>query len=233
MVFSARRLALWNVVAIVGLLHLHMAIQALRFMTGNERLYGLAYAFSLGAEHNIPTIYATLAILFCALLLAMIGLSYRLPERVPRAYWLGLSMIFVFLALDESLQVHEKLIDPMRNYVDASGALHYPWVIPYSIGVLVVFVVYVPFLLRLPQRTSLLFVLAGSVYVTGAVGFEMLSGVFYVQGVSLNPYYVVAQTLEELFEMTGIGIFIYGLANFIESELGGITITIPCRASRI
>jgi hypothetical protein len=79
----------------------------------------------------------------------------------------------------------------------------------------------------------LLFVLAGSVYVTGAVGFEMLSGVFYVQGVSLNPYYVVAQTLEELFEMTGIGIFIYGLANFIESELGGITITIPCRASRI
>lgn len=224
---SAQRLATL-LTAVIGILLLaHTLIQSLRFATGNDRLYGLAYAFSFGAEHNVPTLYSSLTLLVCALLLLIIGLANHPRQRRSRIYWLGMSAIFAFLALDESLQIHEKLTEPVRSMLDASGALYYSWVIPYSIGVAVIAVAYAPFLFRLPRRTAMLFVLAGTVFVAGAVGFEMLSGVFYVEGMSLNPEYVIAQTLEELFEMAGIGIFIFALADYIASHMGGLSIAIP------
>ena len=229
---SAQRVAALIAGIISVLLFAHVLIQFLRFVMGNDRLYGLAYLFSFGAEHNVPTLYSSLTLLLCALLLAVIGFARHPALQGSRTYWLALAAIFVFLALDESLQIHEKLIEPMRNLVNATGALYYAWVIPYSIGVLLIAAAYVPFLTRLPRRTALLFVLAGTVFVSGAVGFEMLSGIFYVEGLSLNPAYVVAQTIEELFEMAGIGIFIFALADYIGSHLGGLSIAIPRNGAR-
>lgn len=223
---SARRLAAWVSAAIAGLLFAHTIVQLLRFTTGNARLYGLSYLFSLGAEGNIPTLYASFSMLFCAFLLATIGLAQRPGQPVSRRYWFGLSLIFGFLAVDELLEVHEKLIDPTREYFGASGALYYAWVIPYSIGALVIVAAYVPFLLRLPRRSAILFVLAGAIFVTGAIGFEMLSGTVYVPGMPLNARYVVIQTFEEVLEMSGTGIFIFALADYIETHLGGISVTI-------
>lgn len=223
---SARRLATWISASIAGLLIAHITVQLLRFTTGNARLYGLAYIFSLGAEKNIPTLYASFSMLFCALLLMAISLARRPGQRLSRHYWAGLSLIFGFLAIDEILEVHEKLIDPMREYFGASGALYYAWVIPYSIGALVIVAVYAPFLLRLPRRSAILFVLAGAIFVTGAIGFEMLSGMVYLPGTPLNARYVVIQTFEEVLELSGIGIFIFALADYIETHLGGISVTI-------
>ncbi len=45
--------------------------------------------------------------------------------------------IYTFLAIDETAQIHEKLIAPIRVAFGLTGALYFAWVIPYGIGVLV------------------------------------------------------------------------------------------------
>ena len=72
------------------------------------------------------------------------------------------------------------------------------------------------FLIHLPRRTALLFVLSGALYVTGALGFETLSGYHYSHSGSKNITYVALQTMEEILEISGTILFLYTLADYAE-----------------
>lgn len=217
---SAAGLARCFAVLVAVLVALHAAVQAARFLTGNERLFGLVYMFSLGADGNVPTLYSSFALLFSALLLAAIASQ----AAADRGYWWVLSLTFLFLTLDESLEIHEKLIGPLRQSLHTSGLLHYAWVIPYGIGAAAFGLAYVRFLVRLPRHTAVLFVVAGLAYVGGAVGMEMVGGLLFEQSGSRTVVYVLAQSVEEILEMAGIVLFIYALADYVESQRGGLTL---------
>jgi hypothetical protein len=213
-------------IIVVILVLAHVAIQTLRFMTGNDRLHGLVFLFSLGAETNIPTFYATFSLLLTALLLAVVGFSHQRDSTFGRAYWLVLAGIFLFLSMDEMLSFHERMIDPLRNLIGSSGLFLYAWVIPYGIAVGILGGAYTRFLLSLPRRTALLFFLAGGLFVTGAIGFEMFGGWHMERYGSANPWYVAIQTIEEVLEMVGILIFIYALLDYADQHLGGLKLDI-------
>lgn len=219
-VLSASGIAGFLGTVVAALVALHALVQLARFATGNERLYGLVYLFGLGADGNLPTLYSTLALLLAAALLAVVAL--RSPAE--RGYWWVLCAIFVFLALDESLELHEKLILPLREALHTTGLLYYAWVVPYGIAALLFALAYLRFLRRLPAQTALFFVIAGSVFVAGAVGMEMIGGLLAEQGHVGQPAYVAAQTLEEALEMGGIVLFNYALADYISRHLGGLAI---------
>lgn len=220
--FSASRLAgvfAWIVALLVSI---HALLQVVRFATGNHSLGGLLALFSLGAEYNVPATYSGLAILCCAGLLALIGLAEARSPSGRSAHWFGLSLIFLFLAADEMMALHERLNDPIRSEFGTSGALHYGWVIPYAAAVAVFVAAYVPFLLRLPRRTAALFVIAGAVFVGGAVGAEMISGAQAEAHGTSNVTYVLWQTLEEVMEMSSIVLFLYASASYAETKFGGL-----------
>jgi hypothetical protein len=202
------------------LVALHGLVQVARFASGDERLNGLVYIFSLGAEHNVPTLYSTVTLLFTAALLAAVAVH----SRRDRAYWCVLALTFVFLAADEAFEIHEKLIVPLRSRFDTGGILFYAWVIPYGIATLLFSLVYLRFLLRLPRHTSVLFAVAGAVFISGAVGMEMISGLLRDQAGVDAVAYVLAQTAEETLEMSGVVLFIYAVADYLSRELGGISI---------
>ena len=204
----------------------HVLIQSVRFVSGDDRLFGLVSFLSLGAENNLPTIYASSAILFCALLLTLVGLITWRNERRWSYYWFVLALVFLFLSLDESLQLHERLIDPVRTIVGATGLLYYAWVIPYGAGLIVFVAVYIRFLLHIPRRTATLFVVAGLLFVSGAIVLEMISGYVYQEAGSRNILYVAVQTLEETLEMGGIVLFIYALFDYIEKTEGTMHLVI-------
>ena len=208
------------------LLLAHTIIQTCRFVFDDDRFYGLVFMFSVGSDGNIPTYYSAFALLFSSGLLAFTGYLIRKAGRPMVLYWFGLSVVFLFMSADEMLELHERLIEPLRTTLGTSGAFYYAWVIPYGIAVLTIGAIYLRFLLHLPRRTAIGFIVAGAVFVTGAIGFEMLGGVIYEQSGSNNTYYVFVQTIEEMLEMVGIAIFIYAITDYIAGEFDSVTVSL-------
>ena len=58
---------------------------------------------------------------------------------------------------------------------------------------------YLRFLMQLPKRTMIMFIVPGAIYVIGAIGFEMLGGQERELYGHTFLYYVLS-TFEELFE---------------------------------
>ena len=210
--------------AITGLTVIHTTLQSIRFITGE--MTGLVWFFSLGSDGNVPTFYSSFAILLCAALLLGIAIGDLRERKIPAAYWFGLAVIFAFLAADEMLMLHERLIEPVRDALDTSGLFYYAWIIPYGVALLVFLVVYLRFLLLLPKRTAALFVTAGVLFVAGAIGLEMFGGMQAETHGKENVVYVALQTIEELLEMIGIALFAFALADYADKRWGGLRIVV-------
>ncbi|WP_422080557.1 hypothetical protein [Ulvibacterium sp.] len=135
-------------------------------------------------------------------------------------------MLFLFLTIDEMVSFHESLILPFRSLFDiSSGFLFFAWVIPYGIGVFVFGLVYLRFLMDLPKKTRFLFILSGSLFVSGAIGMELIgANEFAKAGYSFS--FSLITTLEESMEMIGIAFFIYALAQYIYENFGSFSLKI-------
>jgi len=179
--------------------------------------------FDLNTEGNFPTLFSTLLLGFAALLLFLIFVKKRLLKEADKNYWIFLSAVFLFLALDESLQIHEKVTN-IINLIgtdkevslisERPGFLKYVWVVPYFLCVVGVFIVLYQFLWRLPSVTRNLFLMGGIIFCCGAVGLEFLQG-HYDTLMGQNNYTVVLYTIEEAMEMIGVIIFIYALLRYL------------------
>ena len=164
---------------------------------------------NMDRELNLPTLFSTLLLLTCAFLLRRIS---TIQSNDNAADWILLSRIFVFLALDEALQIHEILIFPgLRHQIHP--ALASTWVIPYGLIALGLLWRLRQFLTALPAKTCTSFLKAGSIYLTGAIGMEMV-GSFAVRSglIRLHSFWYGAITgLEESLEMVGLVLFLYAL----------------------
>ncbi|MBC8767848.1 hypothetical protein H4O18_07585 [Arenibacter sp. BSSL-BM3] len=179
---------------------------------GENQAYvrGLVRLFDFNSELNIPTLYSSLTLFLSSILLLLQGIKYR-HEGGNYRPWLGLSFIFVFLAIDEMMELHERLITITKNVVPVSGLLYYAWVIPYGIGLIILGVFYFNFLKRLPKKTLLLFIFSGFIFISGAIVIESFSGWHFEKNGGDNFIYCMLYTIEELFEMLGVALFIYTL----------------------
>lgn len=170
--------------------------------------------FSVNLEASIPTWYATLLLFAAAVVLALIA-SGKVRDREPlTAYWIGLTLIFLYLSMDEGAMIHEIAADWLQESFELSGFLTFGWQIVAFPIVIVVGLLYLRFVLRLPPRTRNLFIAAGIIYLSGAMVIEGLSASRYdLDGGVSFPYLAIA-TVEELFEMLGVVLFIYALLDY-------------------
>ncbi|MGH8626685.1 MAG: multidrug transporter [Gammaproteobacteria bacterium] len=150
------------------------------YLTGHNHLYGLVRLFYVDAENNIPTDFSTL-LLFAALLLAVITVLKRKQTGSSVSHWAILSFGFLFMAADEAWSFHERLIKPVGKLLgdDNLGVFYFAWVIPGIALVLVLALFFLRFLLRLPAKTRLTFLMAATLYIGGAIGVELIGGRFY------------------------------------------------------
>jgi len=148
--------------------------------------------------------------------LALIGSRYKAISKKFR-HWFGLAFIFVFLALDEMLQIHEQLRAPIEALFNTSGLFYFAWFIPYMAITVIIAMTYFKFMMRLPKSILKLFILAGVLYISGAVMMEAISGRnVELQGEKTLTYALMC-TFEELLEMSGAVVFLYGLLCYIAS----------------
>ncbi len=198
---------------------LHILGQCIAFTLGRE---GVAEPFirltNLDVERSIPTLFAFILLLTCSFFLFIIASAKR-EDGKGYMYWLVLSAIFLFLSIDESLGIHESIMEKMRTVINASGYLYFAWVIPYGIGLIVFLLAYIKFLFNLPHKTCILFIIAGFVYVSGAIGLELIGGKCYELYGEHSLSFVMLSTIEEILEMAGTVLFIYALTSYMDSEL--------------
>ncbi|MBW4479378.1 MAG: hypothetical protein KME54_21630 [Tolypothrix brevis GSE-NOS-MK-07-07A] len=203
---------------IIGfLISAHLLIQLIQRFTPDFPLRdGLAELFNLDYELNFPSIYSALTLLFCSIILFAITSIKKKKDDSYTDYWRGLSIIFAFLAFDELTSMHERTIGPLKAALNTSGFLYFAWVIPGGIGVLLFLLIFLRFIINLPKKTRHHFLMAGSIYISGAIGCELVGG--YIVDIYRNhtsfPYLFI-YTLEEFLEMLGVAVFIYGLLSHI------------------
>jgi hypothetical protein len=204
----------------------HMVGLLFSYGFGHRNVFGLVPLFDLNRERNVPTLYSSLTIIICAFLLLMISLEHK---KMGSSYfpWFFLSLIFLFLSIDETAMLHEKIIDPTREFFNnPSGIFYWAWVIPYGIGVMILVLFYARFLIRLPKKVRYLFVLSGIIFVSGAIGLELFGSRHYeIYGIN-NLTFGLLAACEEFLEMLGIATFIYSLLVYIDIQFNRFTITI-------
>ncbi|TAI47994.1 hypothetical protein [Flagellimonas allohymeniacidonis] len=220
-----------TLLVIIGILLVFNVISlAVSLNTDDSLIKKAASLFDLNSEDNLPTLYATLSLFLSAFLLFYIAQSSSNPKS-KKNLWLLLCFIFIFLGFDEMFSFHEVLMELIRSHFEVGGYLYFAWVIPYGIAVIVLGVLYLPFLLNLPKKIRLLFVLSGLIFVFGALGIELFEGKHYeVNGEDFR--FAVFYTIEEVLEMLGIALFIYSLLIYISSYSKKSSLTIKIRAKQ-
>lgn len=222
MVISIRKDRVLKVLmaGIVLLFVAHTGAYVVEATLGFDYIFGLVPFVDFYEETNLPTWYSTMLLTTSALLLFVV---YRtLQDSAQRLYWLALAGIFLFLALDEFAQLHE-LIGSYISQTEAQDLLpderSSAWIFWGAGLVSVVGIVYLRFWWRLTHKVRLLFFWAGVVYVGGALGFEVAE-IFYIPSGGGEFGFFILVTLEEMMEMIGIWIFIWGILEQLLLEDG-------------
>ncbi|MDM8523604.1 hypothetical protein QUF80_09560 [Desulfococcaceae bacterium HSG8] len=231
--FKPKKVGLSFLSIVVFLTLIHCIVLVSFFYLDNPNIFFFVRWFDLDIEKNIPSSYSSFAIFVCSFLFFIIAIHKRRRLDYERSCWFGLTVIFLFLSIDEGFQIHENIGDIAENHINATGFLYFPWIVPYGFAVIVFGLVYLKFILGLPKKTAVLFILSGTVYLTGAMVFDMLGG----REAELHGFdsvtYCILYTIEEFLEMIAIVVLIYALLSYIDKQFGYICITLQVRDTKI
>lgn len=192
------------ILAAMILIATHITIFGFQFYTGIPVKFELLRMFSLDMEANLPTLFSSAILFFSAFLFYLLSKISQDKKSKDRLFWLGLSFIFTFLAFDESIKLHEVISDLTDKFVHGSGYLDYPWVLPYTVLVLVVGLFYIRFFWRMERKVFWSFVVAAIMYVGGAIGFELLGANEASIHSPDTVLYSIYATTEESLEIFGV-----------------------------
>ncbi len=198
---------------VTSLLFLCFLTYIFSYVTGHGNVLGIIRLLDVGEESSIPTYFSTMNLFFSSLLAFIIYKCEKIMAQRGAFYWLILSILFLYLSVDEGARIHENF-KYFQNYFGLFPQLfeHRPghgW-LPYGfILVLIVGFFFLPFLRSLPRRTALYFILSGLVFITGAIGFEFAGTLMVSTGFATTDDFIydVRRLFEEGFEMYGIAIF--------------------------
>ncbi|MES2498949.1 MAG: hypothetical protein V4570_00320 [Pseudomonadota bacterium] len=205
-----------------------IAIQLLSFATGHGRMLGLISLFNLDQENNFPSFFSMLLLLFASLLLVIICTFEKQRANIFFKHWAILALGFLYMAMDEITSLHEGLIAPIRQLFGKNlpNFFHWAWVIPGILVVILVALYFYKFLLHLPKPSAKKFLFAAFIYLSGAIGMELINGYYYSFHLNFDFIYVTLTTIEESLEMAGLVVFIFGLLDYIKSNFAEIKLQI-------
>ncbi|MGI9315848.1 MAG: hypothetical protein ACR2QW_00835 [bacterium] len=207
---STKRFAWIQYTIVISLLLTSTVMYLIRHFTGHQNIYGLFRFFNVGSEANLPTYFSALNLLLASCLLALVA-GYKHAESPKLAqYWIVLAWMFLYMSIDESAKIHDyfgRLYRAVGEPIPVFDSHHW---LPIGIALsILVAAFFVPFLLKIPRALALRLILAGVIFLTGAIGFEfvgalMLYTEYAVRG---DLIYDLRRIGEEGCEMIGIAYF--------------------------
>lgn len=231
MIYWNQRLVILGMMVIAVIL---VAVSAIVSPQGDELLEkkaSLSYSimsepsrvFNVDQEANIPTWFTGGVALYLAMTAAMIASVVKSQGKKFGWAWRGISLMGIYIALDELSGIHELAIEPIRDSWEISPWLYQSWVIPAMVIVVLIGIIYIRFLWQLPSYVKVYLILGGLIYVIGAVGVESIGG-FILTTQGLNDWYVQLAHIEEFMEMMGLILVLYSVTEYARRELKSMTI---------
>lgn len=206
---------------ILSLTLISIVLAFIKYYMGVESLivHYLLMLFYLDKENNVPTYLSSILLLAAALLLLYIFAGKYLKKDSYKYYWGLLSGLFLLVSMDEYMSLHERMMDPLRSFIEPSGWFYFTWVIPAIIAVCIGALLSLKFILSLRFPIRMMFILSAVIYLGGAIGFEMVGGYVISNFGSENFLFAMTSNIEETLEMLGVAYFIYALLVYIQTDL--------------
>jgi hypothetical protein len=245
---SAIKISVKKITLVLALTTLFLTLASLAarffaFIWGQEGLLALLTLLNTGEEASIPTWYSSFLFLLCSVLLATVAAVEKRYNKGYIRHWRFLAVIFILLSIDEVATIHETGGDALKSLAESagfapSGFIYQFWVVPAAAFVFLIALAYSRFLANLPARTLILFLTAGTTFVIGAIGMEMLSArliSFYGEAWDYGSAYIptgikltvgLQSSIEEFLETLGTLIFVYALLSYLSSSVKQVTVEI-------
>lgn len=214
-VIKIKRVAKFLITTIVVLAIASLAGQLIKYTTGHDSVFGLVSMFDLDKELSIPSFFSAIQLFIVGMLLIYIYFLRKEKEESDVLYWKWLSFIFVFLSIDEACSIHELLNKPTEILLNTSGVFKYPWTITYGAGLILFGCCFFKFITNLDKKTRYWMFLAFLIYVGGAIGMEMVSGLHTEIVGRENIIHSFITTMEETLEMIGVTVFLLALLDYL------------------
>jgi hypothetical protein len=177
--------------------------------SAHRMLQDRVWILDVDQEGSIYT-WVSLAMLFGnAIAMAFVANLRAGAGRPDSLQWSLLALGFAALSMDESVGLHEKLGEPVTRLLHLTGWWTYGWVIAAVPAVLMALILFVPLLRRIPPAIAWRLLAAGALFVTGAVGMEMLSGAIGGPADQRNLLYRALAACEETLELAGAILCLY------------------------
>ncbi len=179
---------------------------------------GLVLPLNVDRDSSLPTWYSSISLLICSFLLLTSSLIARKKKQSYTVHWFILSLLFLYISVDEVATFRESFFVTLRPVIHTDGLFHYRWTL-FAIPFVILFLLsYLKFLAHLPKQIRNLFILSGTVFVSGALGMEMLAGLTDSLYGAKNMLYVTVTAIEEFCEMFSVVIFIYALLLHLQMQ---------------
>lgn len=158
---------------------------------------------SLSYEGNVPTWFSSSLLLACAIAAGAIARG----AATWRRHWWGMAIVFGYASMDEAAEIHEHL----GGLVGTHGVLYFDWIIFAAAILIVLSLVFLRFVIALPRATRLGIIIAGAVYIGGAVGMELPLGWWTERFGNDGLGYALIDWVEETLEMIGASLALLAL----------------------
>lgn len=206
-------LVLIGFVAVAAVGHIGIYALPIVFKIDEASFAGIFRFFHMGKEGNFPTCLSALNLLFAGGLCALIAHRESILKKRYAWHWWGLSAGLLMMSLDEAAQVHEGIVGfTLVSYFGrGEGIFYYRWYLVYIPIIVVLACLYLPFIKRLPLRYSSRFMLSALVFLSGAIGVEIMESYLSYSGITT----AISILVEETLEMTSIVILIQSLLLYL------------------
>lgn len=205
---------------------LSLSGQLFKYLGNSENGMGLIPMMDVDRESSVPTVFSFQLLSIAAFLFMVISALKHFNKDKFRWHWTGLAAGFTFMTFDEGASIHELLTMPVRENVGEGlpSLLHYAWIIPFGIMVVMLAFLYIRFILALPKVPRRMIIISAMLYLGGALGVEMIGGSYAHSHTIHNLTYNIMVTVEEMLEMAGTIFLILTLANYLKDYSGSVEI---------
>lgn len=184
----------------------------------------LIQLFDFNQEANIPSFFSTLQFLTASLLLFIIAI-FKKSNGKKHLGWLGISLLFFLLMLDEAVSIHEFLFTYLQEKYNNSLFFYYASLLVFGFVLVGIALIYIPFFNHLNKKLLIGMLSSMGIFLLGAIVFESIgNNVFETYGLSFG--YRLIYTVEETLEMLGLAIFINILNWYIGIKMQKISIVL-------
>lgn len=158
-------------------------------------------SFHLDNEISVGTWFNSMLLLGVSV--SAFWVSRSTAVVMDRRPWAMIAALFFLLSADEVGTIHEQMSRTVRLRFDLPSYLQYAWVLPAAAFVLFLTLYFARFVFRQQKPVRNGIVSAAAIYLSGALGFEMLGAHFAATEGKETLSYILACGVEELLEMCG------------------------------